>query len=53
MSNAKEEKRLVHQEKIADLADKYLDAAIARGEPFTEGLNNWAVNKALQEIGRP
>tara|TARA_R110000772_G_scaffold2249_1_gene7791 strand:+ start:197 stop:358 length:162 start_codon:yes stop_codon:yes gene_type:complete len=36
---------------ISDLADKYLDKALANGEPFTEGLCNWAVNKAEQELG--
>jgi len=43
--------RQEHQEKISDLADKYLDQAIAKGEAFSEGLCNWAVNKAEQEIG--
>jgi hypothetical protein len=36
---------------ISDLADKYLGKALANGEPFTEGLCNWALNKAEQEIG--
>ena len=39
------------QEKIADLADKYLDEAIAKGESFSEGLCNWASHKAEQELG--
>jgi hypothetical protein len=39
------------QTDISDLADKYLDKALANGEPFTEGLCNWAVNKAEQNIG--
>ena len=39
------------QTDISDLADKYLDKALANGEPFTEGLCNWAVNKAEQSIG--
>tara|TARA_R110001599_G_scaffold174976_1_gene366965 strand:- start:7944 stop:8087 length:144 start_codon:yes stop_codon:yes gene_type:complete len=38
-------------EKISDLADKFFDAAIAQGEPFTEGLSNWAMNKAMRELG--
>lgn len=25
--------------------------AIKRGEPFTEGLSNWAMDKAVMEIG--
>jgi len=36
---------------ISDLADKYLDKALANGESFTEGLCNWAITKAEQEIG--
>jgi len=36
---------------ISDLADKYLDKALANGESFTEGLCNWAINKAEQELG--
>jgi len=38
------------QIKISDLADKYLDQALANGEAFTEGLCNWAINKAEQEV---
>ena len=40
-----------HQMLLSDLADKYLDKALANGESFTEGLCNWAVNKAEQELG--
>ena len=36
---------------ISDLADKYLDQAMSRGEAFSEGLCNWAINKAEQELG--
>ena len=39
------------QIKISDLAEKYLDNAIESGESFTEGLSNWAMNKAMQEVG--
>jgi hypothetical protein len=38
-------------EKLTELADQYVDQAMANGEPFSEGLCNWAMNKALQEIG--
>lgn len=38
------------QTAICDLADLYIDAEIARGAVFTEGLSNWAVNKAEREI---
>ena len=46
-----QEQRLVKQEQIDALADKYLDRALAQGDAFTEGLCNWAINQALQEIG--
>jgi hypothetical protein len=45
--------RLEYQERLSDRADQILDAAIARGEPFTEGLSTWAVEEALREIGHP
>jgi len=44
-------KRLEKQEQISDLADQYIDQALANGEPFSEGLCGWAMNKALQELG--
>ena len=45
------EQYIEKQEQIADLAEKYLDQAMARGESFSEGLCNWATHKAEQEIG--
>jgi hypothetical protein len=51
MSNEKMKQRLEKWEALNDLADKYFDAAIKRGEPFTEGLSNWAMDKAVMEIG--
>jgi len=48
---SKEQKRLEKHEAINDLADKFFDEAINRGEPFTEGLSDWAINKAMREIG--
>jgi len=39
------------QIEISNLADKYLDKALANGDSFTEGLCNWAINKAEQELG--
>ena len=45
MSNEKMRQRLEKHEAINDLADKYFDEAIKRGEPFTEGLSNWAMDK--------
>jgi hypothetical protein len=50
MSN-KERQRFEKWEAINELADKYFDAAIKRGEAFTEGLSNWAMDKAVMEIG--
>lgn len=38
------------QEELTERADKHLDAALAKGEPFTEGLSNWAINQALSEM---
>lgn len=45
------EQRLIQQEKLTELADKYLDEALAEHEPFTEALTDWAINKARQELG--
>jgi hypothetical protein len=46
-----EQQREAKQQAICDLADKYLDDALANGDGFSEGLCNWAVNKAEQELG--
>lgn len=46
-----DEQRADKLEQISDLADKYLDEAIRNGDAFSEGLCNWATNKAEQEIG--
>lgn len=35
---------------ISDLAEKYLEEALAQGHPFTEGLCSWAISKAEQNI---
>ncbi len=37
-------------EDIQELADKYLDEALANGEPFSEALCNWAIDKAKEEL---
>jgi len=37
------------QRRVCDLAEQFLDAAIAKGEPFTEALSNWAMSKAERE----
>lgn len=39
-----------YQQDISALADKFLDKALANGEPFSEGLCNWAINQAEQSI---
>jgi hypothetical protein len=49
--NAKDRARHEHQEALSDLADKYIDEAMRRGEVYTEGLCNWAIDRALEEIG--
>jgi hypothetical protein len=46
-----EAKREAYQITVSDLADEYLDEAIASGEVFSEALCNWAISKAEQEIG--
>ena len=46
-----EQQREQQQRAICELAEKYLDDALAAGKAFTEGLCNWAVNKAEREIG--
>ena len=38
-------------ERLSELADTYVDAEMAKGQPFSEGLCNWAMDKALREIG--
>mgnify|MGYP003638603702 CR=1 FL=1 len=38
------------QERISDLAEKFLDQAISEGEAFSEGLSDWAFNKAEREV---
>lgn len=48
------EKEAIREEKmreISDLADKFMDEASAKGEPFSEGLCNWAINKAERIVG--
>ena len=39
------------QEKIDNTANKILDAELAKGRAFTESLCNWAVSKALEQVG--
>lgn len=46
-----DQQREAKQEAISDLADKYLDEAMRQGDAFSEGLCNWAINKAEQELG--
>ena len=48
----KEEKELIYQEKVCDLAEVLLHEALAGGEVFTEGLNNWAIERARQMVRR-
>ena len=48
-SSKKERERLAKWEALNELACKYLDDAIKRGEPFSEGLTNWAMDKAVME----
>ena len=45
------EHSLKRQEAIDNLADKYMDEADKQGYSFSEGLCNWAVNKAVRELG--
>ena len=45
-----EQQREEWQERVSDLADEILDEAIANGEAFTEGLCNWAMNRALEQV---
>jgi hypothetical protein len=46
-----DQQREAKQTQISDLADKLLDAEIAKGASFSEGLCNWAINKAEQTLG--
>jgi hypothetical protein len=45
--------RIEYQDRLAARSREILDAAIARGEPFTERLSTWSVEEALKEIGYP
>ncbi len=45
-----QETREQYQRDVSDLADELLDAAIARGESFSEGLCNWAISQAEREV---
>lgn len=42
-----------YQKDVSDLADEILNKAIAKGEPFSEGLSNWAISQAEQQIPKP
>jgi len=44
------QKRAEYHERLFARADELLDAELAKGEPFTEGLTNWAISQAEQEI---
>jgi hypothetical protein len=46
----KEAARTQKHEDIFDLADKFLNEALDNGEPFTEGLTNWSIEKAKREV---
>ena len=48
MTDAQREEKQI---KISDLAEKFLDEAIAKGESFSEGLCSWAVAKAERIVG--
>lgn len=46
-----EQNREEKQIAISDLAEKFLDEALASGEAFSEGLCNWSINKAERVLG--
>tara|TARA_R100000501_G_C2576189_1_gene81191 strand:+ start:583 stop:732 length:150 start_codon:yes stop_codon:yes gene_type:complete len=48
---SEQQDRQTTQEQISDLAEKYLNQALADGEPFREALCNWAIAKAEREVG--
>jgi len=43
--------RTIKHEQISNLAESYLDEAMASGDAFSEALCNWAIDKAEQELG--
>jgi len=43
-------KRADYQERLFARADELLDAELAKGAPFTEGLCNWATRQAEREV---
>lgn len=49
--NARPRETQEYQEALFDLTDKYLDEAMRRGEAYNEGLVNWAIDRAPEEIG--
>ena len=42
-----------YQIALFNRADELLDAELAKGEAFTEGLTNWAVSQAERDVPRP
>ena len=44
--------RQKRQEAVSDLAEKYLDAELAKGARFSEGLCDQAWHKADQEVAQ-
>ena len=43
-------KRQDYHERVSNRADEILDEALRKGEAFTEGLTNWAINQAMREV---
>lgn len=44
------EKTQAYQEAVSDRAEQLLDAEIAKGASFSEGLSNWAISQAEREV---
>ena len=40
------------QEQVSDKADEILAAALAKGDSFSEGLCNWAIDRAEELVPR-
>jgi hypothetical protein len=53
MTDAEIEREIDREDRLAqlyDLAGRYVKAAIARGEAFTEDLSNQAMEEALSDL---
>lgn len=51
MRNMTSEENNAWHRKLNSIADTFMDEALAKGDPFTEGLCSWAIDRALEKLG--